>query len=107
MNATNPDMSALQVFQLQQVLKDAGLDSHEDLHTSEADLDEDTRRSIVQLVGEVCGKMLRAAWAEGERGWASLARTPTLRMQLCVLPSLSACGRESTDEWAMAQKSLP
>ena len=68
MNASNPKMSALQVFQLEQVLKDAGLDKREDLHTSAADLDEDTRRSIVQLVGEVCGKMLQAARAEGGRG---------------------------------------
>ena len=60
-----PQVSAPQVFLLQQVLKDAGLDKREDLHTSAADLDEDTRRSIVQLVGEVCGKMLRAARAEG------------------------------------------
>ena len=70
------------MFQLQQVLKDAGLDKREDLHTSAADLDEDTRRSIVQLVGEVCGKMLRAARAEGGRGCVSLAHKVPLRMQL-------------------------
>ena len=75
-----PHMSVPQVFQLEQVLKDAGLDKREDLHTSAADLDEDTRRSIVQLVGEVCGKMLRAARAEGGPGYNVL---PTDQLHTC------------------------